>query len=62
MINAVRTFWNGTDIETLLKMSERDVVRELERIAAEVSTEHIAITVDKRRVHFEGMDERPYVN
>lgn len=62
MINAVRTFWNGTDIKTLLKMSERDVVRELERIAAEVSTEHIAITVDKRRVHFEGMDERPYVN
>ncbi len=60
MINAVRTFWNGTDIETLLKMSERDVMQELERIAAECSTEHIAITADKRRVHFEGMDKRRY--
>ncbi len=60
MINAVRTYWNGTDIETLLKMSESDVMQELERIAAECSTEHIAITADKRRVHFEGMDERQY--
>ncbi len=62
MINAVREFWQGTDIETLLKMSERDVMQELERIAAECSTEHIAITIDKRRVHFEVMDERRYAD
>lgn len=57
MINTVRAFWSGTDIEALLKMSESDVVQELERIAAECSTEHIAITVDKRQTHFEWMDE-----
>lgn len=62
MINAVRAFWSSTDIETLLKMSESDIVQELERIAAECSTEHIAITVNKWQVHFEGMDERPYAN
>jgi len=60
MISAVHTFWDGTDIEYLLKMSESDIVRELEKIAAEYSTDNIVITTNEGQVHFECMDERPY--
>ncbi|MDO5346845.1 MAG: hypothetical protein Q4E91_14055 [Lachnospiraceae bacterium] len=62
MINAVYSFWNNTDIENILKMSERDIVQELEKIAAKYSTEHITITTEEEQVHFEHMDEREYVN
>ncbi len=62
MMKAVRDFWEKTETEKLLKMSESDIVRELERIAAEYSTEHIIISTDGEQVHFERMDERPYIN
>ncbi len=62
MINAIRTFWSNTDIESILKMSESDIVKELEKIAAAYSTDHVTITIDEEQVHFECMDERQYDN
>ncbi len=62
MINAVHAFWNNTDIEKLLKMGESDIVQELENMAETYSTDHVAITIDKERIHFECMDERQYMN
>lgn len=58
MINAVHAFWNDTDIESMLKMSERDIVEELEQTAAAYSGGNITITTDEGKVHFECMDER----
>ncbi len=62
MINAVRAFWNNTDVESLLKMSESDIVQELEILAAAYSTDDITITTSEEQVHFERMDERQYRN
>ncbi len=62
MINAVQTFWRDTDIEIILKMSEDDIVKELERLAAAYTTDNITITIDKEQIHFECMDERAYAN
>lgn len=58
MINAVRKFWNDTNIENMLKMSESDIAVELEKIAEAHSTDNITITTDEEQVHFECMDER----
>lgn len=58
MINAVHAFWDDTDIESVLKMSESDIVRELEKIAAAHSADQVTITTDEEQVHFERMDER----
>lgn len=58
MINAVRKFWNDTDIEIMLKMSESDIAEKLERIAEAYSTDTITITTDEEQIHFEFMDER----
>lgn len=62
MINAVQTFWSDTDVESALKMSEGDIVEELEKIAAAYSTDHITITINKEKIHWERMDERAYAN
>ncbi len=62
MINAIHAFWNNTDIEKLLKMSESDIVQEFENMAETYSTDHVAITIDKECIHFECMDERQYMN
>lgn len=58
MINAICAFWNDTDIESILKMSESDIVKELEKIAAAYSTDNVTITTTEEQVHFECMDER----
>ena len=58
MINAIHAFWNNTDIEKLLKMSESDIVQELENMAETYSADDVVITIDKERIHFERMDGR----
>ncbi len=58
MMKAVQDFWNETNTEELLKMSESDIVQELEKIAAEYSTSNVILTIDDEQVHFERMDER----
>ena len=62
MINAVQTFWGDMDVESALKMSESDIVKKLEEIAAIYTTDHITITINKEQIHFERMDERAYRN
>lgn len=62
MINAIHVFWNNTDIEYILKMSESDIIQELEKMAAKYSTDHITITTDEEQVHFERIDERQHTN
>lgn len=62
MIKAIHAFWNNTDIEKLLKMSENDIVQELENMAEIYSTDYVTITIDRERIHFECMDEREYMN
>lgn len=60
MIDAVRAFWNGTELESLLKMSVSEIMRELERLAEAYSTDDLSITIHEEQVHFERMDERSY--
>lgn len=60
--NAIQTFWDHTDIESMLKMSESDVVKELEKIAARYRTDRTAITVNDKQVQFECMDEREFAD
>lgn len=62
MINAVQTFWSNADVESALKMSENDIVKELEKNAATYSTDHITIIINKEKIHWERMDERAYTN
>ena len=50
------------DVESALKMSESDIVKKLEDIAATYTTDHITITINKEQIHFERMDERAYRN
>ncbi len=57
-MEAVQAFWEDTDVEGMLKMEEKDVVEELQRIAARWSDGQIAITVREDQVSFERMDER----
>ncbi|MBD5154190.1 MAG: M56 family metallopeptidase [Oscillibacter sp.] len=59
MINAINTFWQDTDLEALLQMTEEDVVSQFNLWGAEYSTENITfnpITADN--IHFEACDER----
>lgn len=60
MINAIHAFWSNTDIEKLLKMSESDIVQELENMAETYSTDYVKIMIDGEHIHFECMDERQY--
>ncbi len=62
MISAVRDFWNGTDIEKILKMDKRSIAAELRKIAAAHSTDNIKISVNEERMHLERMDERQSAN
>ena len=51
-------FWNGTDIEEMLGMTEGDIVGKLKEIAAEYSNDNITIIIQEDSVSFEKMDER----
>lgn len=58
MIIGIHEFWNGTDIETLLKMTKADIVKELTKIAGQRSSNDITITILEEQISFECMDER----
>lgn len=58
MLDAIRAFWQETDIESLLTMTEEDIVSALEQIANAYSDERITLTILTDSVHFERMDER----
>ncbi|MDC7288071.1 M56 family metallopeptidase [Blautia schinkii] len=58
MENDIKEFWDGTDIEDLLKMTESDVIEKLNEIAAKNSNDKIVITIREDGIGFESMDER----
>lgn len=55
MMKAVQDFWNETDTEELLKMSETDVVAKLLEIMGAYSTNNITITTSEDDVQFENI-------
>ena len=58
MINGIQDFWDKTDMEAMLSMTEDDIVSKLKEIAAEYSNDNITITIHEDSVSFEKMDER----
>ena len=59
LMSGIGEFWNETDMDTLLRMTEGQVVNRLNEIAAEYSTDSVRITpMTENDVHFEAMDER----
>ncbi len=59
MINAINAFWQDTDFDALLQMSEADVVEQFNIWAAEHSTENVQINpITADSIHFEHNDER----
>lgn len=58
MMSEIQDFWNRTDIEEMLSMTEDDIVSRLQEIAAEYSNANITITIREDSAGFEKMDER----
>ncbi len=58
----IQKLWAETDIEQLMLMSEEDVVKELNDIAASYSNERITVTITGNDIQFEKKDERAYLN
>lgn len=58
MIGEIEKFWDEASTEEMLKMTEKDVVERLRRIASEYSNAQITITINEEHVQFESMDER----
>lgn len=58
MISSIEKFWEETDLEEMLRMTETDVVKILQGIAEEYSNSRMIIMIDEERVQFEKMDER----
>ena len=58
MKNAVRAYWEGMDIETLLQMDEEELWEALANLADAHSTDQVRIAVDRDALHFERADER----
>lgn len=58
MMREIREFWNGTDIEDMLRMTQDAMVSKLQGIAAEHSNAQITITIREDSVWFEKLDER----
>ena len=53
MMKAVQDFWDESDTEELLKMSEADIVAKLQEIMGTYSTSNITITTSEDNVQFE---------
>jgi len=58
MRNAVRAYWEGTDIETLLQTDEEKLWEVLASLAETYSTDQVRIAVGRDALHFERADER----
>lgn len=58
MIDDVREFWKGTDVDVLLSMKKADVVDMLQQIAIKNSEAGLLISVNADDVSFEPYDER----
>ncbi|MDE6847324.1 MAG: hypothetical protein K2J99_16380 [Lachnospiraceae bacterium] len=59
MSAGIQEFWEQTDIEDILKMDKGDIIKKLNELAEEHSTENITITIGAEdQIGFERMDER----
>lgn len=58
----IQKLWAETDIEQLMLMSEEDIVKELNDIAASYSNERITVIITDNDIQFEKKDERAYLN
>ncbi len=58
----IKELWAKTDIEQLMLMSEEDIVKELNDIAASYSNERITVIITDNDIQFEKKDERAYLN
>lgn len=54
---ACKRFWEEATLDALLAMTEDDIVTRLTSLAAEYSSDGIAITICGERIHFEHAEE-----
>lgn len=54
---ACKRFWEEATLDALLAMTEDDIVTRLTSLAAEYSSDGIAITICGERIHFEHTEE-----
>ena len=57
----VDALWAETDLEQFLSMSEKDVAKQLNAIAASYSSDLMTVTITENDIQFEKMDERGYL-
>ena len=63
MIDAIQTFWQDTDIDSLLGMTEANMVKQFNLYAKQYSGNGVTILpVTEDNIHFEHMDERDIYN
>lgn len=59
MLEGIQEFWDQTDIEDILKMDKADIIKKLNELARNYSTDNVTITVSAEdQIGFECMDER----
>lgn len=58
MIKSIQEYWDSTDIDNLVKMTESDILELLDSIASKYSNRYITITILDDHTSFECMDER----
>ncbi len=58
MTDSIRSYWESTDIDTLMAMSESDMLEFLHTVAAKYSSQSITITIVDDQTAFERMNER----
>ena len=54
---ACKRFWEEATLDALLAMTEDDIATRLTSLAAEYSSDGIAITICGERIHFEHTEE-----
>ncbi|MDE6912237.1 MAG: SH3 domain-containing protein [Lachnospiraceae bacterium] len=56
-LSGIQDFWNKAALEDLLGMTKEDIVKELNKIAAEYGNDKITVEISDDQVSFECMDE-----
>ncbi len=59
-ISEIKSFWDNTSLDELLKMSENDVVAYMQKTVEQFCGKNLTIHIDEDDVLFEGKDEQAY--
>lgn len=59
-INEIKSFWDNTSLDELLKMSENDVVAYMQKTVEQFCGKNLTIHIGEDTVLFEGKDEQVY--